>query len=1055
MAERIQVLFDADASKVDDVLKRIQDGLRSSVGDFTSYAQTVADQLAGAGEAMRALGEATRSTTASLTRDMSDAASAAEKSNRRIADSADRSSDAVRRHGMAWSALTGVVTHWAVRASEALVGGFTGLIENSKKFETYIADVGTLINKNVTDLSALRAEMRTVSVDVGKSGENIAKGVYDAISAGVKFEDALKFTSVAAKAAVAGISDTNVAVRALAVVQNAYGASAGSAEQVADKLFKTVAIGVIRFPQLAAGIGKVATTASLAGLNLNELLAGITELTKGGLSANMSMTGMSSLVNAIAHQTPKAAEAAKEFGIEINQTRLKNEGLVPILVELGAKLGDNFDAWRRILPQQNAARAAMILAKDAASGLSKSIGEMSNSAGALGEAFDIQSKTVEVAFQRLRSAVQAKFDELWEAASPSIIRLLDRMRQGISDISTKDLQNLIKALERVAEVLGKIIDVAIRAARTIGKMTDEVKEILGIDAIRKGLENAAFGAPGRADALRAIVEKGTTYPMSTPAGGMSIPEEAGQSTRSGPAVSFETPSQRAARMAIQGVESESDAEKELKDAARAAKKEESEFWKNANAEIRQQQAEAKRIATAMLEALKGGALRGPEASTDRLEDFIKREQEALRKEQERQGREEIAVDVARRKDEFTRQMSVIQERERQRNETTQMAARYGGAFVEGGFSAVAGAAASAGIGGLIQSGAQNIGAGNTFTGLVQIAGARFANLVMSAGTFLVDKLGELIGFAASTKPGEFSGALSGKLGEARNLVTNLRDNLPTLFAMLVPFIRDIGPIIAQSMPVIAQAFANGMPGIVSALVDQLPILVHGLVASIGPLIQAVLKSMPILVQGLISALVPGIPQIALTFAVEFVKGMFGTDFIPKLASGIGQGVFDAIKGLFDLFGKAPQGATEENVRNGTYRPSTGHGLFSGFALGGIVPQMQAFSFGGMVRDIQRTHGRDAVPVVAHAGEPILTRGTWKQIEGALVDAVHHGTGGAPDVHLHFSGGGQYDRMFEQMIERAAVTVARKQGSTVRTMREVADGADAPFNYPGVVRLVNS
>jgi TP901 family phage tail tape measure protein len=114
-----------------------------------------------------------------------------------------------------------------------------------------------------------------MSIQFGEGTGTLAKGLYDILSASIPAEKALYVLSVSAKAARAGLTDTGVAADAITTILNAYGLSAEKAGDVSDWLFSVVKKGKLTFAELAPSIGMVATTASSAGVDLNELGAAL------------------------------------------------------------------------------------------------------------------------------------------------------------------------------------------------------------------------------------------------------------------------------------------------------------------------------------------------------------------------------------------------------------------------------------------------------------------------------------------------------------------------------------------------------------------------------------------------------------------------------------------------------------------------------------------------------------------------------------------------------------------------------------------------------------
>ena len=97
--------------------------------------------------------------------------------------------------------------------------------------------------------------------------------------------------------AKAGFTSTTTAVDVLTTAMNAYGKSAGSADQIANKLVRTQNLGKTTVDELASAMGKVIPTASSMGVNINNLTSGYVSLTKQGIATAEATTYMNSMFN--------------------------------------------------------------------------------------------------------------------------------------------------------------------------------------------------------------------------------------------------------------------------------------------------------------------------------------------------------------------------------------------------------------------------------------------------------------------------------------------------------------------------------------------------------------------------------------------------------------------------------------------------------------------------------------------------------------------------------------------------------------------------------------
>lgn len=221
------------------------------------------------------------------------------------------------------------------------VGITGGMVLALSRFQKQMAAVNTMLDRDTEPLlKGMTKDIRRMSVEFGESTESLAKGLYDILSASVPAAKAIDVLTVSSKAAAAGFTTTAVAADAITSVVNAFSISADRATDVADVMFATVKAGKLTFDELAAGIGQVAPTAALVGVNFQELSAALATITKQGITFNEAATAMNMFLVSLLDPQQEAIKLSKKLGLNITLERIAREGLLPILKDLVA-LGPN------------------------------------------------------------------------------------------------------------------------------------------------------------------------------------------------------------------------------------------------------------------------------------------------------------------------------------------------------------------------------------------------------------------------------------------------------------------------------------------------------------------------------------------------------------------------------------------------------------------------------------------------------------------------------------------------------------------------------------------
>lgn len=227
------------------------------------------------------------------------------------------------------------VANKAALAGTTAAAGLGIAIKSAATFDEEMAKIATTLDSTTMDfLPKFHDELVRLSVQFGDSTSSLAKGLYDILSVGVEASEALDLLKASTFAAKAGFSQTSVAADTITSILKSYQIDAKYAADISDILFLTIKRGKIEFPQLAANIGTATATAALAGLQLEEVAAMLSTLTRAGISADESVTALNNVILTFLNPSDEGAEMARKFGFELNSATLRAEGLRSVIQKL-------------------------------------------------------------------------------------------------------------------------------------------------------------------------------------------------------------------------------------------------------------------------------------------------------------------------------------------------------------------------------------------------------------------------------------------------------------------------------------------------------------------------------------------------------------------------------------------------------------------------------------------------------------------------------------------------------------------------------------------------
>lgn len=291
------------------------------------------------------------------------------------------------------------------------------------KFQTAQNEINTLIGLAPENMDKFSAEILKYAETSTQSFDQINLAVYDAISAGVKYSDALDVVSQAEKLAVAGKAQLGEALNLLVPTLNAYGGSMDEAGRYSDVFFTTVKLGKTTIPELAASLGQLAPTAAAVGVPIETIGAALATLTANGIKTSEATTGLKAALSNIIKPSAEASKAAEELGVGFGVTELKSVGLEGMLQKLYTATGGNTEQMARFFGSTEALNAVLSLTSGSSEKFVGNLKAMQDAAGATEAAYKIMADTLANANVQLSNSIQALGIKLGTELLPKVTEI--------------------------------------------------------------------------------------------------------------------------------------------------------------------------------------------------------------------------------------------------------------------------------------------------------------------------------------------------------------------------------------------------------------------------------------------------------------------------------------------------------------------------------------------------------------------------------------------------------------------------------------------------------
>ncbi len=273
----------------------------------------------------------------------------------------------------------------------------------------------------------MRDGIIAVSAEVGVLEEQIAEGLYQAISAGVPRDNVFEFISVAQKAAIAGATTTEISVDALTTAVNAFSGLRGPA-QAADILFATVSRGKTTLEELAASMARAAPIASAAGVSFEEFNAIVATMTLQGTPTAEAFTNIKAALTGLLRPSEDMNKLWEEAGIISGEVAVRTLGLQGAMTILSDATGGSIGAMSSLLGGMEAVNAVVQVTGDNAAVFATSLDNITNSAGMSNQAFGIMNEGT----GRIFGAFTASLDRLGNAGGDLVDDFINPVVKGLT-----------------------------------------------------------------------------------------------------------------------------------------------------------------------------------------------------------------------------------------------------------------------------------------------------------------------------------------------------------------------------------------------------------------------------------------------------------------------------------------------------------------------------------------------------------------------------------------------------------------------------------------------
>ena len=440
--------------------------------------------------------------------------------NKSIDTTADKAKDAGTTIGSAMQKAGQKVTDLGKKLTPLSVAAgalLTASVKGASDFTDGMSKMSTLFDTTTTSVSDLSQQFLDLSNKTGISATELAEAGYQALSAGQSVDKVAGFVETAGNLAKAGFTTASTSVDVLTTAINAYGDSAGSADEIANKLVRTQNLGKTTVDELASTMGKIIPTASSMNVNIDNLTSGYVSLTKQGIATAEATTYMNSMLNELGDSGTDLGGIIKDQTGKSFQD-LMNEGysLADVLQITKKYADENGIAYNELWSSAEAGKAGLAILNGGVKEFNDTVDVMKDKTDDVGtalEKLDTPSMKVQKSMNRVKNSGIQLGTTLLTALAPTI----DKIASGIEKATTwfnnldPSVQTTIGAVLGFVTVLAPVLIIG-------GKIIAGIGAVIGVIGPLLGTIGAVIGSIHSVSGLMVVLGAIITGPVGIIAG---------------------------------------------------------------------------------------------------------------------------------------------------------------------------------------------------------------------------------------------------------------------------------------------------------------------------------------------------------------------------------------------------------------------------------------------------------------------------------------------------------------------------------------------------------
>lgn len=371
------------------------------------------------------------------------------------------------------NSIVGIAAVAAAAIGAAVIGVGIKSVQMASQYQQAMNMVQALTGSSAQQMQQYDASLKALAIDAGVAPTELAKGLYNVLSAGLPAAEAMNVLTLATEDAKIGMTDAATTSKALIAVLSNFHVKAKDVTAANGEMLQTVTLGMMTFGDYASSIGKASIAAAANHVTMEQMNATIATLTAHTVPARQAVTDFVQVLQLMGPHLDTLVKSLEKGGIAFDKTKFYAMDYSQKVQYLAQKLQEASDKHIKLSgTQQNAVQLLRILSQNQAQynqDLAK-LSDRQSMAQATAQKWAITQSGFSQQMSRAKAALDVLFITIGQQLLPVLTQLAARVTPIISQfvtwlVKSNALSNGIAAvrgfLAQMGQTIASVMSVAI------------------------------------------------------------------------------------------------------------------------------------------------------------------------------------------------------------------------------------------------------------------------------------------------------------------------------------------------------------------------------------------------------------------------------------------------------------------------------------------------------------------------------------------------------------------------------------------------------------------